>query len=310
MNAKFNTDEFFEYQLDCWPLAQKNFDALNRVEERDLMIGTFPIRLQWNPTRVRSTGAKVDDKSIKDRTCFLCRENRPEEQYYDDNVVEGYDFLVNPYPIFPRHFTISRREHIHQDCADLMSMAYFAIKNPDLVVFYNASKSGASAPDHLHFQAGNKDFLPLCNYVGYDSKRVRPEFFPLVVRVYPELPMKFLHITITIEDEGRLRSLLDDVDRLCFDKSMRNVLMFTKKDGLLEVLVLPRKKHRPDCYYADGESNIMVSPGAVDMAGVIILPREKDFDKLTSEDINAIYKEVGVSDTELLQLANKFIETE
>lgn len=302
MNSEIR--EFFNYQLDSWQLAQNNYNYLEKVEQRSIMFGEFPIRLQWNPGRIKSTAANVDTKSIAERACFLCRENRPDEQIIDEVIVPGYDFLVNPYPIFPIHFTVSYREHIHQDNIDLIVMAKFAIQNPELVVFYNGSKSGASAPDHLHFQAGNKEFLPLTDYVGYDIQRVDSQFFPLVVRRYEDLPMKFLHISISTYDEEEISEVLDKVNKLCPDSSMRNILMFVKKSDLLEVLLFPRKSHRPSCYFETGGRQILVSPGAVDMAGVIILPREEDFDKLTVSQIEEIYSQVGYSDEELKELSN------
>lgn len=296
--------DFFNYQLDCWQLAQSNYDSLRFVEQRTVFIGDFPVRLQWNPGRIKSTGAKVDAKSIAERACFLCRENRPDEQIIEEDIVPDYDFLVNPFPIFSKHFTISHREHCHQDNVDLMTMAKFAIEYPELVVFYNGSKSGASAPDHLHFQAGNKDFIALTNYIDYDIKRIDTQFFPLMVRRYEELPMKFLHITIPTLNDDEMSEMLVKVDKLCDDPAMRNILMFVNKQDYLEILLFPRKSHRPACYYENGENQILVSPGAVDMAGVLILPREEDFDKLSDLQIVQIYSEVGYSDKELRKLSN------
>lgn len=294
-----NIADFFNHQLDCWKLASDNFEALRKVETRTFMFGDFPLIVQWNPARKRSTGAKVDSKSISERTCFLCREHRPEEQYYDDSIVKGYDFLVNPYPIFDHHFTISSIAHRHQDEIDFRQMADFAINHPELVTFYNGSASGASAPDHLHFQAGNKDFLPICNYVNHDIDRVDSRFFPYVVRRYPELPMKFIHMTIPTSDIDRYDDCCRLINQLCEKPSMRNIVMFTNNSEHLEVLIFPRKSHRPSCYFATGEQHIMVSPGAVDMAGVMILPQEEDFDKITKEDIIKIYSEVSLSDSEI-----------
>ena len=299
----YRIKDFFYDQLDSWSLAQTNYKQLSAVEQRIIMFGNFPIILQWNPARIRSTVAKVDSTSISERPCFLCRENRPEEQMIDESLLPGYDFLVNPYPIFPYHFTISCREHCHQDKVNLLLMAEFAIEHPDLAIFYNGSKSGASAPDHLHFQAGNKDFLPLCDYIDYSTGRIVTDFFPLVVRTYSELPMKFLHITLQCDDKKTLQSRFDSIDALCSDKAMRNIFMFVNKDGFLEVLLFPRISHRPSCYFQTGDNQMLVSPGAVDMAGVIILPREEDFDKITKNDIVKIYSEVGLNDSQLHQLS-------
>lgn len=186
-------------------------------------------------------------------------------------------------------------------------MAEFAIEHPELVAFYNGSKSGASAPDHLHFQAGNKEFLPLCDYIDYSTARIDVDFFPLVVRTYHELPMKFLHITLQCDDDEALQARLDTIDALCADKAMRNIFMLVKKEGFLEVLLFPRISHRPSCYFLTGENQMLVSPGAVDMAGVIILPREEDFDKITKEDVVKIYSEVGFDDNQLHELSQRII---
>ena len=300
-------EQFFYDQIDSWPLARENYDQLRAVEQRTIMFGEFPVVLQWNPARIRSTAAKVDSASISQRPCFLCRDNRPDEQIVDESLVPDYDFLVNPFPIFPFHYTISCREHCHQDNINLRTMAEFAIEHPELVAFYNGSKSGASAPDHLHFQAGNKEFLPLCDYIDYSTARIDVDFFPLVVRTYHELPMKFLHITLQCDDDEALQARLDTIDALCADKAMRNIFMLVKKEGFLEVLLFPRISHRPSCYFLTGENQMLVSPGAVDMAGVIILPREEDFDKITKEDVVKIYSEVGFDDNQLHELSQRII---
>ena len=300
-------EQFFYDQIDSWPLARENYDQLRAVEQRTIMFGEFPVVLQWNPARIRSTAAKVDSASISQRPCFLCRDNRPDEQIVDESLVPDYDFLVNPFPIFPFHYTISCREHCHQDNLNLRTMAEFAIEHPELVAFYNGSKSGASAPDHLHFQAGNKEFLPLCDYIDYSTARIDVDFFPLVVRTYQELPMKFLHITLQCDDGEALQARLDTIDALCADKAMRNIFMLVKKEGFLEVLLFPRISHRPSCYFLTGENQMLVSPGAVDMAGVIILPREEDFDKITKEDVVKIYSEVGFDDNQLHKLSQRII---
>ncbi|MCH5346097.1 MAG: DUF4922 domain-containing protein, partial [Muribaculaceae bacterium] len=153
-------ENLLEQQLTAWPLAAQNYEALRNVRVKEVPVGETTIKVQFNPSRIVSTGAKVDAKSIAERRCFLCEENRPAEQ-------RGVDFgeyvvLVNPFPIFPRHLTIPSRHHEPQILGKRVAdMAQLAKELPDYTIFYNGARCGASAPDHVHFQAGNSDFLPL-----------------------------------------------------------------------------------------------------------------------------------------------------
>lgn len=302
-----SVDSFFDSQLSVWRDARDRYEALEHVMQREIFFGDFPVRLQCNPSRIVSTGAKVDAASISKRPCFLCRCNRPAEQMIDSAMVEGYDFLVNPFPIFKHHFTISCVDHRHQDEVDLTTIALFAESNPDMVAFYNGSASGASAPDHLHFQAGNIDFLPLCRYVADHIGECDERFSDIKVYRYPELPMKFIRFSLSTTDEQSLREVLTRIDALSTDRSMRNILMFSIEPGSVEVLLFPRRNHRPSCYYAQDESQRMISPGAVDMAGVLILPRIDDYDTLTADEISKVYAEVGVDDSELKSMIDRLV---
>lgn len=284
---------FFVDQLSHWSLAKKNFNNLRFVVEKTICIGEFPIKLQFNPERIRSTAANVDSNSISQRKCFLCQNNRPQEQMILDEIVD-YDVLVNPYPIFKHHFTICHSEHIHQDCINFREMVRFAEMHKDLVVFYNASKSGASAPDHLHFQAGDKDALPICEYIDKGEWTFNIDKHDLKIRVDDSLPMPFFHIRCSC----KLSNINRIIDSLTFEKSYRNVMMWST-DSMIEILIFPRSKHRPDCYFAKDEKQIMVSPGAVDMAGCLILPRKEDFDKMDKQIIESIYNEVSVNSVEM-----------
>ena len=282
-----NILDFFYHQLQSWELARNNYQNLEKVEEKTFFFNNFPIKLQYNPTRIRSTAAKVDAASIAKRKCFLCRENRPAEQIIFDNL-HDYDILVNPYPIFNLHFTISHKTHIHQDNISISAMMDFAVKHNNLVVFYNASKSGASAPDHLHFQAGNKDFLPICEYIDYQQWDFDIDKNDFKIRVSDTTPMPFYHLQFKHD----CPEIDYHIDSLTNDKQFRNFLIWAK-DNIFNLLLFPRVKHRPDCFYATDDSQITVSPGAVDMAGVLILPHKEDFDKITKPDILRIYNEVA-----------------
>lgn len=309
--------DFFERQMDSWPEAAERYDALAHIKERVLNTGKstnlielsaedheLPVRLQFNPARAVSTAAKVDKAAIAARPCFLCKDNRPASQIIYTGF-EGYDTLVNPFPIFPKHFTIACKEHRHQDTADFREMARIAKELPGMTVFYNGSQAGASAPDHLHFQAGNKDFLPVCSLLekAPGSLMYATSQFKAY---YPDtLPISAVHFISEEVDSEMLiwiNTLLPtDDETLLPNAGMRNLLMWVDDNAALHTLFMPRAKHRPECYYA--EDGFMVSPGAVDMAGVIILPRHADFEKISMNDIRHIYDEVSFEyrDTERFQ---------
>lgn len=301
---------FLESELTGWPLVQSNFRALAGVQTREVNIGGFPVRLQFNPARIRSTAAKVDAKSVQARSCFLCAANRPiEQKALEFKAYEDYQILVNPFPIAPQHFTVAAHRHKHQDLLNPGDMAKFVRENPGYVAFYNGSRSGASAPDHLHFQACNREFL----HSLIDSLQANPGSLMAVnagTHFYDacDLPVHAVHITapeFTPEAGKWLKALLPADPETCAPAlGMRNILMWTDSEDSLHILHIPRLAHRPDCYFAEGEQQMLVSPGALDMAGVIILPRKEDFDRITSADIRRIYSQVSLNYKELPAFQN------
>lgn len=285
---------FFSEQLRIWPDARARYEALKQVETRIVNVCGYPVILQHNPARAVSTGAKIDASSIRKRACFLCPSARPAEQMVF-NAVPGFDILVNPFPIFPEHFTIVCKEHIPQNLAELSTAADIAMKLPGYVVFYNGAKSGASAPDHLHFQAGNSDFLPIISDLEQTPGEVVAVDGGTAVYSPAFLPMSALHIVTDagLERAARWLDMIvpDNADGLP-DGDMRNIIFWKGADSKLHILHLPRRAHRPSCYF-DEERNLMVSPGAVDMCGVLILPRKADFENITRADIIQIFDEVS-----------------
>lgn len=288
---------FFGKQLSRWPDVAARYASLARVRVRDVEVDGFAVRLQYNPARSLSATAKVDTASIQARPCFLCKCNRPSAQIVYEGF-SGFDTLVNPYPIFPHHFTIASKEHRHQDTADLTCMASMAMALPGFVVFYNGSCAGASAPDHLHFQAGDASFLPVCGLLEADPGAVMKVTSEFTVHSPEGLPAHALHF-VSGGLSGEMSLWLDTIvpdDALTASprRGMRNLLMWRGTDGLLHTLMYPRLKHRPDCYALPaGEGGLLVSPGAVDMAGVLITPREADFEAITRTDVRSIYSEVS-----------------
>ena len=286
-------NEFIENQLAGWPEARERYLALGKTERRRFRLGDFEGAFQFNPARIGSTGAKVDAGSISSRPCFLCREYRPEEQLAIP-LSKDWEMLVNPFPIFPVHFTIASTSHIPQDVPPL-DMAGMAEHFPELVFFFNGASAGASAPDHKHLQAVLKSELPLLRI----AEASHPADKPGIMRSDMwnlDLPFLFLSALITDDEEGGR----DYMKMLAFtggdadgkpDRGLRNVYCWKGDDGLLRMIVIPRRRHRPDCY-GTGAGQLLVSPGAVDMAGVVILPREEDFTTITENQIKNIYNQV------------------
>lgn len=288
---------FIEVQLQDWPLAKKNYDALMNVERREVNVDGFPIGIQWNPARIVSTGAKISQREIEKRPCFLCRDNRPKEQDIC-NILPGWEMLVNPYPILPVHLTIAAIEHKPQTRVpeEIVNMAELL---PGMAVFFNGAKAGASAPDHLHMQAVLKDELPLLRHV----EREHPEssLGLCTSEDFKVKPPYLVFSGVVSPGQEGLRTLLAGLklgglssNGKLTDPELVNTFFWTTENGKLRFVVVPRKAHRPGCYYAVGEEQRMISPGCIDMAGLIIAPRKEDYDRLNADEIRKIFKEVAV----------------
>ena len=264
-------ETFFEEQLREWPLAHDNHDALTRVWSRELTSDklAIPLRVQYNPARIVSTGANIDKASIAARPCFLCAKNRPAEQRAMP-LNADFEWLVNPFPILPHHYTIAAKVHRPQrilDAYDAMIQATLALPE-EYIVFYNGPKCGASAPDHLHLQAGIFDCQLLT--ANYPYKILLADSKESFRRIYDSLPVT------DGEEEPRM-----------------NVIAF-RKGNHVSLIVIPRRAHRPHCYTAEGDKHYLISPGALDMGGLIVTPRREDYDRLTADKAIDILCEVGV----------------
>lgn len=298
--------ELFDSQLGEWELAKTNFDALSKVETKEFSFGEFSIKVQFNPARILSSAAKVDTKSIQERKCFLCPKNLPAIQ---KGIPFGkeYQILVNPFPIFPKHFTIPSLNHTDQLIAGrYQDMLDLAKELDEFVIFYNGPKCGASAPDHVHFQAGNKGFLPLEKEVKTISKELIQEKDGL--RVYAlrnYLRNSFLFESVKADCSviifNQLYSLLQIKEG--DQEPMMNVVAWFD-DGKWYTWVLPRAVHRPSFFYAEGDDNILISPASVDLGGVLITPLEKDFRKITADNIKQILTEVCIDDNQMQTIIN------
>ena len=288
---------FFNRQLEKWDDARHRFRDLKHVETKKL---SEEVRLQFNPARIVSTGAKIDKKTLGERPCFLCDKNRPKEQM-SQQIDERFHLLVNPFPILPVHFTIPARKHQPQAIyKNYGEMHRFLSLHSELMVFYNGPKCGASAPDHLHFQAGTSGILPLqANWQRLsrnltDVISLNDEEKIAVVRDF--IVPAFVIISKSEESDETLFHRLYKSMPMRGDETepMMNIIAWRKEDEYISV-VIPREKHRPEAYFAEGDAQVMVSPGALDMSGLIITPREEDFHKLTEESATTILQECGIS---------------
>lgn len=291
-------------QLQEWEQVRLNYEALANVESKDFSFDGFVIKVQFNPGRIQSSSAKVDTKSIQERKCFLCPANLPLVQK-GIPFENTYQILVNPFPIFPQHFTIPTYEHVDQLVLNrYKEMLALAKDLNEYTFFYNGPKCGASAPDHAHFQAGSKGFMPIEEDIKQIDKEIVLETQGLTVSAFK----KYLRNGFLIEakDKDRAVDFFNKLYSLLEIKEgekepMMNIISWFEDDKWLSC-IFPREKHRPACFFAEGEDNILISPASVDLGGVFITPLEKDFNKITSEDIQLILKEVSISNEKMLSL--------
>ena len=265
MNKEVN--DLLDRQLATWETARRNYDALSGVRVKELNVHGVPYKVQFNPARIVSSGAKVDAQSIKERRCFLCAANRPAEQ--EGILFRGhYEILVNPFPIFPRHLTVPETGHLPQLIANRFAdMLELARELTDFTIFYNGPRCGASAPDHAHFQAGSR------------GSRTT--------------------LVINTDDAGEASRLFQAIYQSLLvpegdEEPMMNVLAFYES-AHWTVFVFPRAKHRPACYTAEGNARLLSSPASVDLGGVFITPVEQDFQKITADNVAQILSEVCLS---------------
>lgn len=292
---------FITAQRAEWPLAARNFDALEGVEVRGIAMPGMDIKVQFNPARIVSSGAKVDARSLAERPCFLCDKNRPAEQRGID--WRGYTVLVNPFPIFPRHLTIPAVGHTPQRIqgrvADMLALA---AELPGYTVFYNGPRCGASAPDHMHFQAGNSDFLPIWQALDAAPLRtVADDGAGTRLSVCTALPVNVFVVDAATPEAGermfeRLYRVLPEGE----EEPMMNLLAAGSR-----LVVVPRKRHRPSFYGTEGEGCMLLSPASVDMGGAFITPRREDFDRLDAQLLARVFDELCLDTEQIEEISNK-----
>jgi hypothetical protein len=274
-------EELFNRQTRAWPLLAKGIEGLAHAQTRPVRIDWFDILIRHIPHRVASTTASVDRESVAKRPCFLCAENLPPEEegaQFDDD----FTIYCNPFPIVDRHLTIAHREHGAQRIANQFGkMLDLAAALPGYFVIYNGPECGASAPDHMHFQAGSRGLLPIAKETAGVTGITVPSYGRNV----------FLF-------RGWERSALVDrmdcaIDRLAEATGKRpepliNLAVFQERDEWFAYL-FPRSKHRPTVFHT-GE--LTVSPASIDLCGIFVVPLANDFDRITGDAIAAIFREV------------------
>lgn len=254
--------DFFEAQLQKWDLASKNYQELEKVIKKPFKLKNLEGYIQYNPARAVSSLAKVDKESIEKRKCFLCDSNRPSQQDSLE-ILRGWNLLVNPFPILPEHYTIVYDHHGPQKL-NLNIGFQLADNLRDYIVFYNDAGAGASAPDHAHFQA-----VPFGSLPFIEAYEKNPDFkSPFKIFTKPE-------------------------DLIGANAVVNAFFWHSPKDDNVKFLAVPRRCHRPDLFYKPYPFRRAVSPGAIDMAGVVVTPFEEDFRALNNNDLENIFCQVA-----------------
>ncbi len=286
-------------QCNSWELANINYNGLKKVKVKSIDFEGFTIKIQFNPERIRSSAAKVDAQSISERKCFLCPEHLPAEQkglLYDNK----YLVLANPFPIFNEHLTLPQLQHTDQLIEkNVGDMLFLARELHDFVVFYNGPQCGASAPDHFHFQAGIKGFMPICE----EFNKLNKELLYANGDIQAWATGSHLRKMITLESVNieaivhKFKQLLTILNTFQPEKPepMLNILAAYDKNSW-RVHIFPRKLHRPSQFFEKGEKKLLISPASVDFGGVFITPREEDFERITAHDIVDIFEQVCIND--------------
>jgi len=302
-------DKFVKDQLSVWPLAAENYRSLKKAGSKVLSIGGLPVTVQLNPCRRISSEASLDKESINRRPCFLCPENRPAEQTnmeFEGRKGRRYRVTLNPYPIFPSHLVISSFEHTPQSIwhryQDLLD---FVRENNEYLGFYNGPESGASAPDHMHFQACPQGLTSLQNRVDEllaagDDKTLDYLTNVKEARLFHLNEYArgvFVLCGATAKSTAKLFYRLLDCAPVPDGSSepKMNIIAWCH-EGEYRTAVIFRERHRPHNYSSSGADHLAMSPGCADLAGVYVTTREEDFDKLDAGLLSQVVREVAASE--------------
>jgi hypothetical protein len=283
-------------QLATWPMLNQATQSLAQMQYKDLVVKGARVRAQFNPARIVSTAAKVDAASIKARPCFLCAENLPAEE---KGVPFGDDYIVlcNPFPVLKDHLVISHRQHTPQAIAPRFAdlLALTQALGSDYFTLYNGPQCGASAPDHHHFQACQRAGIPLFEEVNHWSRDYHVQQADLEV-----FTLRDYRLQILIASGSKMNTIAawfaESLNRLAIltgaaTEPLLN-LALTYDANTWTVYLFPRAKHRPACYYAEGDEQLTISPAGIDLTGVLVVPDPNHFARLTTHDVERIYAEI------------------
>jgi len=291
-----------ERQKETWPAMSSGYNLLRAIKTKSIQFDGFRFDLQFNPGRYNSSSAMVDKKSINVRKCFLCRENLPKEQ--EGIIINNYILLANPFPIFPEHFTIASIKHKNQRIKNSFKdlLIFSKIFSKYYTVFYNGPKCGASAPDHLHFQAGSKNTMPLDN--GYNflkgkygeliSDKYNCKIYGIndglrkIISIEGRKTKELINIFSSFYKEYSYKSDLIE--------PMMNIHFLYEEETGWRIQIMLRAKHRPEEFYKEGVEKILFSPAACDYGGLCITPLEKDFNRMDQGLLKKIFTELSISD--------------
>ena len=306
-----NNDILFKFvgdQLSRWPLACDNYRALKNVRVREVETGGLTVKLQFNPARIISSAARLDKADIAKRKCFLCRENRPAEQdmlKFEGRKGKKYHILVNPYPIFTDHLVIAAVRHTDQSIWHrYVDMLDLARKYDGFTFFYNGPRSGASAPDHHHFQAAPKGLIPLCEDVDRSLEGSGLTYVASVqdARLYHYEKFTtgvFVIRSETAKSAAKLFYRLLDCAEVRDGDTEPQFNLFTYHTGTeFRSVVIFRRSHRSHHYFSEGPDHLTMSPGCADMGGMFIVPVEAEYEKITPELLSEMIAEVSVTKEE------------
>jgi hypothetical protein len=304
--ARLCLDLLKRQQAD-WPQLRKGYEALDHASIREVSCPGFAVKLQWNPQRIVSGSAMIDPASIRARPCFLCRENLSEAQ---QAVLYREDYLVlcNPSPIFAKHYTIAHIRHRPQAIEAALGVLLMLMKDlsPQFSVFYNGPRCGASAPDHLHFQAAPDGVIPIEAEIRNGRNLVLRKHIGGVA-VFEAVHMGRTVLILEGTDPDGVAAVFHRMMvlmRRIFhteEEPMMN-LLGAYRDQRWRVLIFPRRRHRPDVYNREGADQILISPGAVDMGGLVITPVEKDFRTVDAGLIQHIFQDVSADEERVAQI--------
>lgn len=307
--------DFIVNQLNDWQLAANNYADLRLARHKYIIIGDLELKVAFNPARSKSTCAKTSAEEIAKRECFLCSANRPIAQKRFGEILNNhFEVLLNPFPICNPHFTVVSLKHVPQTYAPIEMLAC-AANMPGMVAFFNGANAGASAPDHLHFQMVKIDELPLLKLIENAHAEDKGSFM-LSTDMNISLPISLW--SFIIKPDKPIELQWKDIIRFTGHTpnslephyGLVNLFVWIDDNGNQRVIVIPRLRHRPEIFFALEPKTMYISPGALDVAGLIVTVREQDYTRVNREIIEEVYQETTLSKADFLKFTDKILNIE